>query len=143
MRETEFRGKPTENNTTYFNNEDFAYGSLLIDKDRFYICLDVNEHIKRDDYEVCMIEIIPETIGQYTGLKDKNGKKIFEGDIVKDQYCIYEVVYDGNGYYAKVVELLQECGTQKGILYNFSDYKDLEVIGNIYENPDLLEKVDD
>ena len=84
--------------------------------------------------------IFLETIGQYTGLKDKNGKKIFEGDIVKDDYCIYEVVYDGNGYYVEVVKLLKECGTDKGVLYDLSDYKDLEVIGNIYDNPELLKE---
>ena len=77
---------------------------------------------------------------QYTGMKDINGTEIYEGDIVKDQYCIYEVVYDGNGYYVKVVRVLKECGTQKGLLYDLSNYEDLEVIGNIYENLELLEK---
>ncbi len=64
MREVKFRGKPTENNTSYF--ESWVYGSLVIQEDKYYIALNVNENIKRDDYEVYMIEVIPETVGQYT-----------------------------------------------------------------------------
>ena len=126
MREIEFRAKRKD-------NDEWIYGSLLIDKiQNSYVIVDNQEGIGR--------EINPETIGQYTGLKDKNGKKIYEGYIVKDDYCIYEIVYDGNGYYVKVVRLLKECGTEEGLLYDLSDYKDLEVIGNIWDNPELLKE---
>lgn len=68
MREIKFRGKPTENNTSYIE-EEFVYGSLVIDNGKYYIVLSVTDNIKRDDYEVYMIEIILETIGQYTRTK--------------------------------------------------------------------------
>ena len=76
--------------------------------------------------------VVPETVGQFTGLTDKNGKKIFEGDIVKwdgteisqIRYC--EGVYrlcNADGYYG--------CS-----LHNHFSY--VEIIGNIHDNPELL-----
>ena len=125
MREIEFRGQQ-------INTKQWVYGYLYRNKGLYVIC----KNIRYAEEEPILLD----TIGQYTGLKDKNGKKIFEGDIVKDDYCIYEVVYDGNGYYVKVARLLKECGTDKGLLYDLSDYKDLEIIGNIWDNPELLEE---
>jgi uncharacterized phage protein (TIGR01671 family) len=80
-------------------------------------------------------------IMQYTGLKDKNGKEIYEGDIVKIsgpyfRKSIQEIMligYDTSRAWFGVVDVLHTVS-----LSAFDNEKDIEVIGNIYENPDLI-----
>ena len=73
----------------------------------------------------------PETVGQYTGLTDKNGTRIFEGDIVKvaDEYIDYAIW--ANGCF---------CMARQMMFYEFTyqDSNRMEVIGNIHDNPELL-----
>lgn len=87
-------------------------------------------------------EVIPETIGQYTGLTDKNGRKIFEGDIVK---CISSfdakdmvVIFEAAEFH------LVDCQRYKNYTeccgYRHFGTLETEVIGNIHDNPELAEE---
>ena len=123
MREILFRGKRIFNSKWV---EGFMYSQHfpLEFRDDFYIrCYDT-------DYLV-----LPETVGQYTGLTDKNGVRIFEGDIVslvKHDSLIYKVVYVPCRY-----ELVNSKGVNCFVLDIYKS-ENIEVIGNIHDNPELL-----
>lgn len=88
-----------------------------------------------EDIDGLWCEVIPETVGQYTGLTDKNGVRIFEGDIVslvKHDGLIYKVVYVPCRY-----ELVNSKGVNCFVLDIYKS-ENIEVIGNIHDNPELL-----
>ena len=80
------------------------------------------------------VEVIPETVGQYTGLTDKNGNKIFEGDIVKATYD-----FGPAGEKERIVEVVfGSFGTNlQDWIFKEDGYLP-EIIGNIHDNPELL-----
>lgn len=132
MREVLFRGKRTDNG-------EWAYGYYAHRPTAVCIgesnpsCIYVPACDPDDNSE--FIEVIPETVGQYTGLTDKNGVKIFEGDIVslvKHDGLIYKVVYVPCRY-----ELVNSKGVNCFVLDIYKS-ENIEVIGNIYDNPELL-----
>lgn len=84
------------------------------------------------------IEVIPDTVGQFTGLTDKNGKKIFEGDIVRFSHDAYDEDFIGE----VIFDEYESCFTLKygdgWVVFSYIG-ECYEVIGNIHDNTELLE----
>lgn len=138
MREILFRGKRLDNGQFIYGDiHRHATGKMFIKPNK-----------KDCRYSA---EIIPETVGQYTGLTDKNGTKIFEGDIVKFGKNIYQITFECgsfalldkqgfmiariggiNDHCYSLMNLHLECCWEDDWAY------DIEVIGTIHDNPELL-----
>ena len=146
MREILFRGKRKDNG-------EWVYGNYAV----------TNNNGKRHfifQNKAFEFEIESETVGQYTGLTDKNGKKIFEGDIVKTQpfsdkpysskakykkhigVVKYRIRHFKNHFYeqdyeAKWIVTIIDYG--KFTCYNWNEFFECEIIGNIHDNTELIE----
>lgn len=132
MREILFRGKRIDNG-------EWVEGWLSPICKKYDLCIAGAQDLK-------VYPIDPETVGQYTGLTDKNGKKIFEGDVVKDKYGnSYVVKYDRHGllccgccYGSHDSMGFYLCDQHNYALSEENAWDDLEIIGNIHDNPELL-----
>lgn len=123
MREIKFRGKR-------FDNGEWIEGSLLI--------TELVGELEPPHYFICpiseegMYRVIPESAGQFTGLYDRNGKRIFEGDLAREKSFahVLEIVWDK-----------EECGFMARSVMTHMCYSinnKFKIIGNIHDNPELL-----
>lgn len=128
MREILFRGKDLSGVLT----RSWIFGSLDTTEKEHPSIIYLDRFGNR-----CRISVDPKTVGQYTGLTDKNGKKIFEGDIVERLWLgekhIYRIYYDSD--ISSFIGADIDC--QGFTTFNY-DSCAFEVIGNIYDNPELL-----
>ena len=131
MREYKFRAKIKNPHA-----DEWVYGYL------------VSECYINEKNKLGYTPIRKETVGQYTGLHDKNGKEIYEGDIIEFSYDMFvgnfdtfavkgKIVFEEGAFYVKVFENERITGEETYLLYSIN-LDDIEVIGNIYENRELL-----
>ena len=128
MREILFRGK-----LKY--SDDWVYGDL------FHLEGDCTQIFARDDPHAWRNDVVdPNTVGQFTGLLDKYGTKIFEGDIIKLDDRLCQVTWlDGNAQFD--LRFIRDFGDIRIINFKGCEMRELyryEVIGNIHDNPELL-----
>lgn len=120
-REIKFRGIRVDNG-------EFVYGDLL------HLEKDFKKYVAIIDWSTPLVkhEVKPETVGQYTGLLDKNGKEIYEGDIVQRGVIVFNNAKFQGQYYGSggLYEMWED---------DLCSESGMVVLGNIYENPDLLQ----
>lgn len=152
MREIELRGKSLVTNN-------WVYGNYIIDKwgdSNNEIIYGILQDRTAPDYlkNWIPVRVNPNTVGQYTGLKDKNDKKVFEGDVIRMHYFFDNYDPSSLGAFEDEAEIIGivKCELLDGFYVETVDdhsicylqwveepVEELEVLGNIYDNPELLE----
>jgi uncharacterized phage protein (TIGR01671 family) len=148
-RKIEFRGKLS-------HSGEWVFGSLLKIDSKYHIVTESDMY--EDGHHICQESdtptwVDPYTVGQFTGLTDKNGVKIFEGDIVRKRDLTFGIKFDGVVVYNSEIGCFRIHSENNGVTMRmgfeasdvYNDGKctvpvkyDYEVIGNIHNNPELL-----
>ncbi|WP_449303043.1 YopX family protein [Porphyromonas endodontalis] len=129
MREIKFRGWNSK-------NKKWIYGYYFVNRGEHFISPDevVNPLVSYNDFVVDK-----DSVGQYTGLKDKNVVEIYEGDVIESDGCLHVVRYDEDNARFAAFNLgmhtdLEGCGLTKEWIEECGKV----VIGNVHDNPELL-----
>ncbi|MBR6523471.1 MAG: hypothetical protein IKT39_02530 [Clostridia bacterium] len=142
MREILFRGKKGDG--------DWAYGYYVFAPKRTGMfgqtvsSLDFDKHFILTMHYSLPKEVAPKTVGQYTGLTDKNGKKIFEGDICRfREWSKGDMCWIGKVHYEHQQFVIsgnpnKECESEFLLVMSRFIPENIEIIGNIHDNPELL-----
>jgi len=135
MREIEFRGKREDSGEWVYGSYQYLCGisDYAVIWETSYVCTGIQRYVHR------------KTVGQYTGLNDKNGAKIFEGDVLSrgevnndsehfqfGRRYLYKVKYEQVGFVAE------------GIGFGYREFvcRDHKIIGNVHDNPEFLKEID-
>ncbi len=136
MREMLFRGKRTDNGK-------WVEGRGII-KNKYWASIltatFIGSYRVRPEYDVNEFSVIPETVGQYTGLTDKNGNKIFEGDIIKHFNNPLSLSYDVYQVFFNETRCMFMGRLHKSWAAELRPNLKYEIIGNIYDNPELIKQ---
>lgn len=153
MREIKFRGKSAMeigemDRIGLKHNNGWVYGNLVMCGKQPYIVgdfIEVDEEYTINEY---WCPVHAESLGQFTGLKDKNGIEIYEGDIVtndlyRSEGAVFECYFDSKESAFKLIPVIPRSDGKKerneDLALQMSSVVDKEVIGNVYEDPELLE----
>jgi uncharacterized phage protein (TIGR01671 family) len=142
MRKIIFRGK------CWFGQHKWLEGNLYIRNDKYYITPIVGDNVVFTE----SMRVVPETIGQFTGVLDKNNKEIYEGDIVTDGNTVFTVFWSDGGFCIESNPQSFGYGYQCNSnpsepLANqqFASWFEGNVVclGNIHDNPEILKHSND
>lgn len=147
MREIKFRGKGLGNTKWEYGGyykhamrQVSPFNDSLKDIDIAHLIIQSGFADGEMPMPLSAVEVDPETVGQCTGLHDKNGQEIYEGDIARQNKRLFIATWNNNTAAFTWETTDKSCSFP---CFNVGTVKSMEVIGNIYENPDLLEVQDD